>query len=66
MAKPNLKMSDQRGDGAETMTDCECVHEKDDDFTVPEKDPGRTFSGTRASGQTQGIGTKVRSAPSHG
>ena len=61
-----VKTSDSRGAGAQTMAQENTPLSRDDDFTVPEKDPGRTLSGKRAGGSTQPLGSKVTTAPSHG
>ncbi len=58
------KHGDVRGKGYEEPAVENPPHEKKDNFSVPEKDPGRTLSGKRLSGQTAGIGTKVRKFPS--
>ncbi len=61
-----IKLKDSRGDGAESMTQENTPLSRDDSFEPPEKDPGRTYSGKRASGSTQPLGSKVTTAPSHG
>lgn len=61
-----VKTSDSRGSGGQTMTQENTPLSRDDDFTVPEKDPGRTLTGKRLSGSTQPLGSKVTTAPSHG
>ncbi len=57
-------MSDDRGKGFQTPAVENPPHEQQENFTVPEKDPGRTLSGNRLKGQTAGIGSKVREFPS--
>lgn len=63
---PKLNLKDSRGSGGESMTDEPCCLSRDENFEVPEKDPGRTLSGPRLSGSTQPLGAKTRTAPSHG
>lgn len=58
-------MGDHRGKGYQTPAEDNPPHEIDNDFTVPEKDPGKHLAGTRRKGETAGIGTKVREFPSH-
>jgi len=61
-----MARSDYQGKGYETPVEDNPKHEQDDNFTVPEKDPGRTRTkGRKFKGQTAGIGTKVREFPSH-
>ncbi len=61
-----IKLKDSRGSGAQSMSQDNTPLSRDDDFTVPEKDPGRTLAGKRLSGSTQPLGSKTTSAPSHG
>ncbi len=63
---PKHTLIDSRGDGAETMVDDHPPLSRDENFEVPEKDPGRTLSGPRLKGSMQPLGSKVRTAPSHG
>lgn len=63
---PKYTLKDDRGDGGALMPDEHPPLSRDENFEPPEKDPGRTYSGSRASGSTQPLGSKVRVAPSHG
>lgn len=58
-------MAEHSGKGYQQPVEDNPPHEIDHNFTVPEKDPDRLRSKLpRASGQTAGIGSKVRNFPS--
>ena len=58
-------MSDDRGKGFQTPAVENPPHEQKENFEVPEKDPDRLRSKLpRDTGQTAGIGSKVRNFPS--
>lgn len=60
-------VKDERGDGAETMAQENTPLSREDHFECPEKDPGRNITKMkRISGETQPLGSKVTTAPSHG
>ena len=66
MKYPKPKQSDDRGSGMQTPVDDHSPYEMQENFEVPEKDPGRQITKMkRLSGSTPAKSQKVRTAPSH-
>ena len=64
---PKYTLKDSRGDGGAKMPDDHPPLSRDENFEPPEKDPGRTITAMpRLKGSMQPLGSKVRTAPSHG